>query len=59
MKTKNTSARKKTKGNEFFFDDCPICQAVKKMMEEDGLVSEKKLKAAFKEANSPKKKKGM
>ncbi|OGD80181.1 hypothetical protein A2368_03655 [Candidatus Collierbacteria bacterium RIFOXYB1_FULL_49_13] len=35
---------------DFFFDDCPICQAMKKAAKEGRSLSESELRAAFAEA---------
>lgn len=37
--------------SENFYDDCPICQAMKKAEEEGRSLSEKELEEAFDEAN--------
>ena len=42
---------KKTKHGEDFFDDCPICQAMKVAKDRGKDLSEKELIEAFKKAN--------
>ncbi len=49
-KTKKLKSSKKAP-NEFLFDDCPICQAMKKAQERGFDLSYEELQAAFSEAN--------
>lgn len=46
--------RKKNKTNWQYFDNCPICQAQKKVDEEGRLITETELKNAFEESKKVK-----
>jgi hypothetical protein len=51
--TRQTKKSKSSKepANEFLFDDCPICQAMKKAQERGFDLSYEELQQAFSEAN--------
>lgn len=48
---KNKKKHKKDSGDDFYFDDCLICRAMKKAEEEGRELSAEELLAAFDEAN--------
>lgn len=46
------SSKKKKHSESFYFDDCPICQAMKKADQEDRELGMEELISAFKEAKT-------
>lgn len=55
-KRKNEAGKKVLiSSSNFFYDDCPICRAMKKAKEEDRSLSEEELKEAFDKANEEQK----
>lgn len=51
MKKTKINNHIKFQNSDFYFDDCPICQATKKAEDEGRNLNFSELKVAFKEAN--------